>query len=261
MVRGRTDNIQSVCAIIQARFDSERLPGKILAELAGKPLLWHICNRLKYSKRIKHIIVSIPRSKDNDILEKFAKEEQLQCFRGNKKNVLSRFYNTAKKFDCGIIVRITADNPLIDPQIIDVCIREFIRGKVDYLSTTDHVTRSLPIGLDVEVFSSNALFKAYRAAKTSYEKEHVTPYMWFNRNREFIIGKTPKLDPNYYRNYRLTVDWEKDLLLMRKIYDNFFRENAIVDVKKVLRYLDQNQELAMLNIKLEQQSWKVLRKW
>ena len=111
-----------ISAIIQARMGSTRLPGKVLMDIGSRPMLWRVINRLKYSKKLNDIILAIPDTKENDILERFAEENRVKYFRGSEKDVLSRYYQTAKHFKCDLIIRITGDCPLIDSEIIDMVI-------------------------------------------------------------------------------------------------------------------------------------------
>jgi len=118
--------------IIQARLGSTRLPGKVLKDIFGKPMLWHMINRLKYSKEIDDIVLAIPDSPGNDPLKDFARGLSLHCFRGSEMDVLSRYYGAATKFGARVVVRVTSDCPLIDPQIVDQVIAMHIGSNVYY---------------------------------------------------------------------------------------------------------------------------------
>ena len=107
-----------ISAIIQARMGSTRLPGKVLMEIEGRPMLWHVVDRLKHSKKLNDIILAIPDTEKNDVLEKFCKDNKIKCFRGSEEDVLSRYYEAAKNFKCDVVVRITSDCPLIDPEAV-----------------------------------------------------------------------------------------------------------------------------------------------
>ena len=120
-----------ISAIIQARMGSTRLPDKVLMDVGGHPMLWHMIERLKPAKNVDEIILAIPNTKENDILEQFAKENNLKYFRGSENDVLARYYETAKTFKVDVIVRITSDCPLIDPEIVDKVIEEHLQSKAD----------------------------------------------------------------------------------------------------------------------------------
>src|SRR3989344_763144 len=241
--------------IIQARMGSSRLTGKILMNICGKPMLWYVVKRCQQSKLASALIVATPKNKEDDRVEDFCMENHINYFRGSSSNVLKRYYQAAKKYHVDNIVRITADCPLMDPLIIDRCIKVFTKNKYDYISNVNP-KRTYPRGLDVEVFSFKALEKAYKEAKKPYEKEHVTPYIWENKKKQFFIGPAVEAKGIYRRNYRLTVDYPKDLELMQKIYQRFYNINKIVDVKKVISYLDKNPLIAKINSDLVQKSRK-----
>lgn len=245
-----------ISAIIQARMGSTRLPNKALINIMGKPILWHVINRLKFSKNLNDIILAIPNTKENDILEKFAKENKIKYFRGSEENVLSRYYGAAKKFNCDIIVRVTSDCPLIDPKVVDMCIERFLSERCDYISNCFNDRVTFPRGLDVSAFSFVALEKAHQSAIEPYEREHVVPHIWSNKNNEFKIGKTIRAQPDYARNYRLTVDYPKDLILIREIYRKLYKTNEIIDTLKVISFLDRHPEIAQINISCKQKPFK-----
>ncbi|PIU55548.1 MAG: acylneuraminate cytidylyltransferase [Deltaproteobacteria bacterium CG07_land_8_20_14_0_80_38_7] len=207
-------------AIIQARMTSTRLPGKVLMDIEGKPMLWHVVNRLKFSEKLDDIILAIPNTKKNNILEKFAKDNKVKYFRGSEEDVLSRYYKTAKKFKCDLIVRITSDCPLIDPQIVDLVIEKHLKLNADYTSNT--LKRTFPRGLGVEVFNFKVLKKAQKEAKEDYQREHVTPYIY--KNPEIFKIQNIKAERRLrYLEIRLTVDTKKDLRLIREIYKRLYK--------------------------------------
>jgi spore coat polysaccharide biosynthesis protein SpsF (cytidylyltransferase family) len=175
-------------------------------------MLWHVLNRVKFSKKLDDIILAIPDTKENDILERFAKDNSIKYFRGSEKDVLSRYYQAAKRFKCGIVVRVTADNPLIDPQIIDLVIGKYLNLESDY--TSNNLKRTFPLGLDVEVFDFRALEKAYKRAKSNRERKHVTLYIYEHpeifKIQNIIAGRKLRRP-----DLRLTVDTKEDLELIR----------------------------------------------
>jgi len=248
--------ISKIAAIIQARMASTRLPGKVLMDIEGKPMLWHVINRLKNAKKINEIILAIPDTRENDILEKFAKENNLKYFRGSEEDVLSRYYEAAKKFKVDVIVRITSDCPLIDPKVVDICIRRFLNEKCDYISNCFGDKVIFPRGLDVSVFSFDALKKAHRNAIELYEREHVVPYIWENKKNEFVIGPGVEAPPEYARSYRLTIDYPEDFTLVEKIYQKFYKPGKIINIHEVISFLDKHPEVVQINAKCNQKLFK-----
>ena len=169
-----------VVAIIQARISSSRLPGKVLKKVQDRTLIEILIHRLLLSKKIDKIIAAIPSSKSDDILARHLDEKGYQYFRGNEQNVLDRYYKAAIQTNASTIVRITGDCPLLDPSVVDSTIEKFFEKKVDYCSNNHPPT--FPDGLDVEVFSFNALKEAHAKAVDPYDLEHVTPYIASNPN-------------------------------------------------------------------------------
>lgn len=243
-------------AIIQARMGSTRLPGKTMKIIGGKPLIWQVVRRVNRAKKIDKVIVATTNNPEDDVIEELAKKEKWLFYRGSAENVLERYYQAAKKFNSKIIVRITSDCPLIEPKIIDKCIELFVKNKVAYLSNIVGGKTTFPLGLAVEVFTFNALKKAYQNATEDYEKEHVTPYIYENKKNKFRIGKPLKAFSFYARNYRLTVDYPEDLLMVEKIYNALYRPKSIIDFRKTIYFLDKNPDIVSININCQQKNIK-----
>ena len=161
-------------AIIQARLTSSRFPNKVLQKIGKKTLIEILLNRLKNSKELDQIILAVPNNKKNKIIKEKIKFDK-KIFFGSENDVLDRYFKSAKKFKADIVVRICGDCPLIDPKVVDEIIRYYKKNKFDYVSNT--INPSYPDGLDVEVFSYNALKTAWLKSKSSYEREHVTRYI------------------------------------------------------------------------------------
>lgn len=239
--------------VIQARMGSTRMPGKIMKELAGKPMLWHIVERCRMSTRADRVIVATTENAEDNCVAEFCHKNNIFVSRGSAENVLERYYKSAKENKIKTVVRITGDCPLIDPFLIDKCVAEYVvPGVCDYVSNVEPGPRTFPRGLDVEVFSYSALERAYRNANVPYEREHVTPYIWENKKNEFIIKPRIIASPQYARSYRLTVDYPEDFELLDKIYKEFYREGAIISVPEVLKYLDLHPKVVFINAHCEQ---------
>ncbi|MDO8620290.1 MAG: glycosyltransferase family protein [bacterium] len=237
--------------LIQARMGSTRLPGKSMKLLSGKPLLWHVVARCKRAKKADVVVVATSRNSEDDAILKFCASENIPCYRGSHDNVLSRYYETAKHLGAETIIRITSDCPLIDPALIDQCIEAFEKGGVDYVSNVNPV-RTFPRGLDVEVFSFNALSRAHKEATADYEREHVTPYLWQNKNNQFTIGEPIVATSSYLRPYRLCVDYQEDFDVVERIYREFYEEGEIIPTLSAIAFLDTHPEVASLNRECEQ---------
>ena len=228
-----------IVVFIQARTDSSRFPCKVLAQICGKPLLWHVIERTKQIKHNKIVVLTTKRKIDNKIVD-IAKKCKVDYFRGNKNNVLDRFYRAALEFNGEIIVRITADCPLIDPDISNKIIKKFLSGNFDYVATDEE---TFPKGTDTECFSFDSLKRAWNEAKLKSEHEHVTPYIWKNPQKFMIHTVVNKRK----EPYRLVVDYKDDLVLIRKIYDELYKHGKTFSISDVIRILKKRPELIKIN--------------
>lgn len=242
-------------AIIQARFGSTRLPGKVLNEISGKPMLWHMINRLRRCKNIDTIVLATSELKNNDVIEKFSKENDIPIFRGREEDVLSRYYYAARQFNADIIVRLTGDCPLIDPKIVDKIVLSHINSSVDY--TSNVVKRTFPRGLDVEVINFQTLKKTFEAASEKDQREHVTLYLL--ENPDIFKLKSIEARGKIRRpDIRITVDTPEDLRFIRKIFSNLYKKNEIFYIEDVINLLNQKPELMEINKMIKQKPTKSL---
>ena len=233
---------KKIIAIVQARLTSTRLPEKVMKTLAGRPVLSHVFNQLSYSKMLDKMVLATSNNKSDDPIERWAIQNQIEYYRGDLNNVLKRFFDAAKYFRADVIVRITADCPLIDPNVVDHVIDGFIKGDYDYYANINPPT--FPDGLDTEVFSFCTLEKAFINAKKKSEIEHVTPYV-INHPEQFKIGNY-KMAMNY-EHYRWTLDNPEDYHFLSKIFDNLYHENSYIKYTDVIKFLDINKSLLVIN--------------
>jgi len=232
-------------AIVQARMGSSRLPGKTMADILGKPILWHLINRLRYSQLLdKIVIATTDNTKDETILE-LARKSGIDSYAGSEDDVLDRYYQAAKKYNAEVVVRITADCPLIDAHVVDKVINRFLEGDYDY--ATNILIRTYPDGLDVEVMSFSALEKAWREDRNPAWREHVTPYIMRHPEKFKIHNITNEKDYSYMR---WTVDTIEDLTFVRKIYDHFQNDNF--NWQEVLHLLEMHPEWLKINQHIRQ---------
>ena len=194
-------------AIIQARMGSTRLPGKVMKDLKGKPVLWHVIERVKQAKNIDQIIIATTIHKRDKIIHDKAMEWGIKAYKGSEEDVLARYFKAANKNDIDTVVRITSDCPLIDPQVIDEIVEYYTKNNYTLVTNagSDLNNRTYPRGLDIEVFSFKVLEKAYENAKEKYQREHVTPYIYENHEDVFYYKNNQDLS-----NYRLTLDTKED---------------------------------------------------
>lgn len=232
-----------VSVFIQARMGSTRLPGKVLMELAGKPVLEHIVARLRQSKSIEQrVVVTSTEPRDQILLER-ASQWGIGAFAGSEENVLNRYYEASKRFPSRHIVRVTADCPLLDPLLVDDIVSTHLKEGNHY---TSFVFDRHPNGIGAEIFRSKDLETAEREAKEPYEREHVTPFFYLHPER-FKIGFIAP-DPKIRRpDLRLTLDTAEDLALIRAVYGALYQDGRIFATRDVVEFLDAHPELLELN--------------
>jgi spore coat polysaccharide biosynthesis protein SpsF len=235
-----------VVAIVQARMGSTRLPGKVLADIRGRSMLWRVCQRTRCATLIDQVVVATTlEPEDRQILDE-CRRMQLACFRGSTQDVLDRYARAARIFRADIVVRITADCPLIDPQIIDLVVkrgRESFCGSAPLLYASNTLRRTWPRGLDTEVISAAALACADREATEPFERAHVTPYIHRHPELFQLVAVT---GPEDLAHARWTVDLPEDLELVRAVYARLPNADSF-SWRDVHRLLAQEPALAQLN--------------
>lgn len=235
--------------IVQARMGSTRLTGKVMKDLCGKPVIQHVIERLKQSKKADEIIIATTTLKQDDIIEDQAFELGVKSYRGSEGDVLSRYYHAARDNTLDIIVRITADCPLADPFIIDDLINVLMQSDYNLVANVspDLSQRTFPRGLDAEVFTFGILEFAFDNAGEDYQREHVTPFI-YERSDKICIYK----NSTDYSKYRWTLDTEDDLRLIKTIYDYLYKGKHDFYFADVLRLFEIIPELAGINAHVEQ---------
>ncbi len=220
---------------------STRFPGKVM-ELVDdvNPALYQTISQLRESKILKNIVVATTTNSEDDMIANFAEKLNVEVFRGNPTDVLSRYYNCAKFFSFSSILRITADCPLIDPLIVDQGILKFLENNYDYVTNT--FPRTFPDGNETEIFSFDVLELAYKEAKLPSEREHVTPYFRNNRKQFKIFNFTYKNDIS---DLRWTLDYEQDLKLIKIIFSSI--KERPVHLNNILQLLENKPELIEIN--------------
>lgn len=231
-----------IAAIIQARTGSTRLPNKIFKSLAGKPLITHVIDRLRYSKYLNDIIIATTIAKNDDNIEKWANENGVTVFRGAEDNVLERYCLAARHFDVDIIARITSDDPFKDYRILDKAIEKLIDGKYDFVCNNNPV--SFPEGLDVEVLTRAALENSYTNTESDFEREHVTQYIHKNPDnfKIFNIRNLKNLS-----SHRWTIDTKDDYIFVSEVYNRLYKEGELFLPEDIYDLLDTDSTLLEIN--------------
>ncbi|MBI2547966.1 NTP transferase domain-containing protein [Candidatus Woesearchaeota archaeon] len=180
-----------IAAFIQARMGSTRLPGKTLMLIQGKPLLWHVVERTSQVKGINEIVVLTSAEEKDNQLAKYCQDQKIACFRGSEQNVFERFYQAAQKYKPQIIVRLTADNPFIDPKLVEKGLLLHQKSHADITSTREmngqKVIRYVPAGFSFDIINSATLLDLELSMLDPFEQEHVIPY-FFNHRKRFSIS-------------------------------------------------------------------------
>jgi len=232
--------------IVQARMGSSRLPGKVLLDIGGRPMLERVLSRLAQAKRVNQVVVATSVLPRDDVLAAFCEAQQYQCFRGDQDDVLDRYYQTAKALGAQTVVRVTSDCPFIDPEIVDVVIETHRRAGADYTSNVQE-PRTFPRGLDVEVFTFEALKRAWREDKNPAWREHVTPYLYRTPTTFHLEAVANETD---FSAYRWTVDTPEDLDFARQLHAALPSE--IFGWRDILNVLEVRPELILINGHIEQ---------
>jgi spore coat polysaccharide biosynthesis protein SpsF (cytidylyltransferase family) len=225
---------------------STRLPGKIMMLVDDQiPVIGYVIKQLKQSKLCDHIIIATTTQKEDEEVVDFAKKNTISYFRGSVEDCLDRYYQCAKSFSSSIIVRVTSDNPLIDPTLVDDAIILFKTGDYDYV--TNCKPRTFPQGTEVEVFSFSALEKAWNEAKKPSEREHVTPYFYNNPDKFRIYTIKNNKDIS---NLRWTVDRKEDLEFVRLIVSKIKKSPILMTdilqlIKKEPKIIEINKNYIM----------------
>jgi spore coat polysaccharide biosynthesis protein SpsF len=257
----------NIVAIIQARMSSSRLPGKVLLDIAGEPMLVRVVKRTSRSTTVNQVVVATTTDSSDDGLAQFCIGRGYPCFRGSPNDVLDRYYQAAKTYQADVILRITSDCPVIDPGLIDELVMAFLQGEkapnsllfdfaANRLPPPWH--RTFPIGLDMEICIFTALERAWKEADQTFQREHVMPYFYEGLE---LPGVQPLLSSHYsprgfyillinhspdYGDLRWTVDTPQDLELLRQVYDDFSGRDNFTWLE-VLDLFARHPELAQIN--------------
>jgi len=242
----------NVVAIIQARMGSTRLPGKVLHLLKGRSVLSHVIERVTMAREVDSIVVATTEKPEDDLIVDEAKYCGAAVFQGSEHDVLSRYYHSAKESSADVIVRITSDCPVIDPEVISTIVRMYKGQHCDYISNT--LKRSFPRGLDAEVFSFESLDRAYQNAKHAEQREHVTPFIYQNPSLFKIASYECDHD---YSEHRWTLDTSEDFMLIERIYEHLYDENPLFNWHSVLDLVQRYPELPLINAHIEQKKLSI----
>ncbi|MBN1161430.1 MAG: glycosyltransferase family protein, partial [Dehalococcoidales bacterium] len=235
-----------VIPIVQVRMGSTRLPGKALKEIAGKPMLWHIVNRLKHARLVSEVVIATSNKEGNEPIVKFAADNGIECYAGSEDDILDRFYQAVKKHNPDAVIRVTGDCPLVDPAIIDGMIRYYLNpknGKPRFDVICNYMPPTYPDGLDVDLISFKVWEKAWRKLKSPW-REWVPTYFFEHPERYRLGNMAYKEDLSHMR---WTVDYPEDLDFVTRIYEKLYQEGEVFLMADILKLLAEHPELNEIN--------------
>ena len=237
-----------VVAIIQARMGSRRLPGKVLRQIGGRSMLARVVGRTRRARTVGEVVVATTVLPQDDPVAAQARELGVEAFRGDPELVLDRYYAAAKAHGAEVIVRITGDCPLIEPEIVDRVVRAFLEAWPSVDCAANTLDRTYPRGLDVEVASFAALERIWREASEPFQRWHVFPYLFDRRERFRVISVRDETDRSWMR---WTVDTPQDLAFVRAVYAQLDHRDD-VHWREVLELLERVPRLLLMNAEVQQ---------
>jgi len=233
---------RGITGIIQARMGSTRLPQKTLTDISGRPLLWHVVERVRASELLENVVIATTTEPADDVIERFSEESEITIYRGSTHDVLDRYYQAACLSPAKIVVRITADDPFKDPEILDRIVRQLLDDtSLDYVSNT--IEPTYPEGLDIEAMTFQTLERAWREAVLPSEREHVTPYIY---NHPDIFKLFNMRHHDDLSHLRWTIDYPEDLDFTREVYDRLYPGGVFL-MQEILDLLHREPDLIQLN--------------
>jgi spore coat polysaccharide biosynthesis protein SpsF len=245
----------NIVVIVQARTSSTRLPGKILYEIFGKPLLLLQLERIRTAKMVNNIVVATTTDISDDPIIDLCKNNGFDYYRGKMNDLLDRHYKSAIEYNADIVVKIPSDCPLIDPSIIDKVINYYLNN----INLFDFVSNlhppSYPDGNDVEVIPIQILKIAWKQAEKQYELEHTTPYIWTRPNIYRIGNVLWDTGLDYSKNYRFTIDYLEDFEFIKEVYENLYPSNKIFSLDDILNLLEKEPRINKINSKYHGEYW------
>lgn len=223
---------------------SSRLPGKVLLEINGRPMLSYMLERVSFARKIENIIIATSTDPSDDPIAELCRKEKVLFYRGSLEDVLTRYFKAAETFKAKTIVRLTSDCPLIDPAMIDLLVDIYSKGNYDYVANTMPPSWTVPVGMDVEVFSFEKLKQLWQEVKDKADREHVTFHFWKNPDRFKLFRYNLKVDLSHFR---LTVDYPEDFEVVKAIFTHLYLKDSQFGLKDIIDFLKANPKIKKLN--------------
>jgi len=233
-----------VVCTIEARMTSTRLPGKVLLEVDGKPMLFYLVSRLKTISLVDEIVLATTVNGTDDVLEQFAQDSGISVYRGSERDVLGRVVEAASSTKADVVVRLTGDNPLCDPEIVEHMISTFLSNEVDYVGNAQ--VRSYPDGMEVEVISASALLRSSQSTSEERYREHACLYIRDNPSEYSMIDVLSPAS-THWPELSLTLDEPMDYELISRVINIFGKERSLFGCVEIVKLLRKRPDLVALN--------------
>lgn len=238
-----------IVSTIEARMGSTRLPEKTMREMVGKPMLELIIERLKRARKLDEIVVATTTEAEDEVITRLAERTGVKWFRGSSEDVLDRVLQAAKAYQADIIVEMTGDNPLLDPELVDEAINIYLKGNYDYVSNA--IKETYPDGLNVQVFSVKVADEVASITNDPADRENVSLYIYEHPERYRLYNM--EAPPEYYHpEYRWTVDTEADIQFITAVYENLYYENPSFSIADIMKLLREKPDLLKINAYIKQ---------
>jgi len=233
-------------AILQARMASTRLPGKVLMPVLGRPILSYNIERIRRAETIDHIIVATTRNAEDDAIERICELEGVAVFRGHDVDVLDRIYRCMEQHRIDVCAKFTADNPLIDPSVIDHVVQFYL----DHASDYDYVSNNHPPtwqdGQEIEIIPFRVVEMAWKDARKAFQREHVTPFVW-DQPKRFRVGNVARNDDRWYREYRWTLDYPEDYTFVKSVLEELYPIKPDFNTHDIMSLVERRPDIHALN--------------
>lgn len=233
-------------AILQARMQASRLPGKVLMPALGRPLLSYNIERIARARRVDRVVVATTDEPEDDPIAQMCAAEGVPVFRGSELDVLDRICRCAQTFGMPVFAKLTADNPLIDPAVIDEVVEVFLGRPEAYDYVSNNHPPTWQDGQEVEVIRLAALETAWREADKPFQREHVTPFLW-DQPARFRLVNVARADDTWYHAYRWTLDYPEDYEFMRRVLEELYPQAPAFDTAQLMDFLQSRPQIHALN--------------
>ncbi len=237
-------NTENIIAIIQARMNSSRLPAKIMSDISGKPMIWHIVERLKNIKSIGKIVIATTNDTSDKSLCDYATTQQIPYYAGSTDDIIDRIYQCGKKFNATAVLKVNGDCPLIDIDVLQQAINKYVDANPKPDLITNTTPNTFPEGLQFGIFKFSTIRKLWEDLKDPFWREFAFMYVIENKEKFDIINIENNVNLS---RLRWTVDYQEDLDFVRHIYDDLYPTNKSFTMHAVLSLLDKKPHLKQIN--------------